>query len=173
MKKDIKLFITDIDGVWTNGGIYYDKSGNEFRKFNHSDSLGVFLLYLQKIPVAAFSEVYSEIAERRLKKLKITEVFLGIDNKLKVADSLREKYNITWDEIAYIGDDLNDIKLLQKVGLSAVPAHVPYYIKKNADYMLSKSGGDGVFREFVERYLDENDLLQETIEKYLSVVEME
>ena len=171
MKKTIKLFITDITGVWTNGDIFYDKGGNEFRKFNNSDGVGVFLLYLQAIKVAVISEDQSDILESRLNKFKITDVIMGAKNKLKEATLLKEKYKLDWDEIAYIGDDINDIKLLQKVGLSATPAQAPHYIKKIVDVVLRKEGSEGAFREFVEHYLDERNLLNDTIEKYLSVLE--
>ena len=80
-------------------------------------------------------------------------------------------YKLDWDEIAYIGDDINDIKLLQKVGLSATPAQAPHYIKKIVDVVLRKEGGKGAFREFVEHYLDDRNLLNDAIEKYLLVLE--
>ncbi len=171
MKNDIKLFITDINGVWTNNRVYYDKTGNETKCFNLNDGVGVMFLYLNNIPVVVLTEDRNEMIKRRLQNLKITDYYLGISNKIKTANEILEKYKVSWKETAYIGDDISDLPLLKKVGYAAVPAQAPYYIKKEVDKILSKQGGQGVFREFVETYLDEKGLLKQTIEKYLAVFE--
>lgn len=165
--KTIKLFISDIDGVWTDGGMYYDNTGNEFKKFNTSDSAGVAYLKLLNIPLAIISGENNLIAVNRLNKLKIEHVYLGIKDKLSVANNLINELNIGMDEVAYIGDDLNDIKLLEAVGLSAAPANANVYIQKRVDWVLPVKGGDGAFRAFVERYLSEKDLLNDAIELFL------
>lgn len=166
-QKKIKLFITDIDGVWTDGGMYYDKEDNEWKKFNTSDSAGVLFLKLAKIDFAIITGENTPIVQRRADKLGVVNCFLGIKDKVAIAEKLLEKYKLTWQEVAYIGDDINDIKLLQKVGLSACPNQAPDYIKSQVDWVLTKNGGDGVFREFVERYLDEKGLLENVIDTYL------
>jgi len=171
MKNNIKLFITDIDGVWTDSSVYYDKTGNETRKFNLNDSTGLLFLYLLNIPVIVITEENNEILKRRMNKLKVNEFFLGVTNKLAIAEELLEKYNVSWDEVAYIGDDINDIKLMKRVGYSATPAQAPHYIKRVANYVMMRKGGEGAFREFVEKYLDINGLLDSTIEKYLLINE--
>jgi 3-deoxy-D-manno-octulosonate 8-phosphate phosphatase (KDO 8-P phosphatase) len=168
--KSIKLFITDIDGVWTNGGMYYDNNGNELKKFNTSDSAGVLFLKLAKINMAVITGEDTNIVKRRVKKLNIDELFMGVKNKVKIADKIRKKYNLKWKEIAYIGDDINDILLLRKVGLSACPSSAEEYIKKEVDWVLNKKGGEGVFREFVQKYLSEQNQLEQIINKYLSSV---
>ena len=164
---DIKLFITDIDGVWTDGGMYYDNAGNELKKFNTSDSAGVLLLKVLNIPVAIISGEDTDIVRKRASKLRIEHVFLGIKDKLSVAQDLCKKLNIDMNEIAYIGDDLNDLKLLNAAKLSACPNDAPTYIKKHVDMILYKKGGEGVFREFVETTLEENNLLEKAIEKVI------
>lgn len=164
----IKLFITDIDGVWTDGGMYYDKGDNEWKKFNTSDSAGVLFLRLADIHFAIITGEDTPIVKRRADKLKVKDCFLGVKDKVAVAEQLIEKYNISWQEVAYIGDDINDIKLLQKVGLSACPNQAPEYIKNKVDWILTKNGGEGVFREFVERYLKEKGKLDKMIEIYLN-----
>ena len=163
----IKLFITDIDGVWTDGGMYYDKTVNEWKKFNTSDSAGVLFLRLADIHFAIITGENTPIVQRRADKLQVKHCFLGIKDKVAVAEQLLEKYNLNWQEVAYIGDDINDIKLLQKVGLSACPNQAPNYIKNKVDWVLTKNGGEGVFREFVERYLEEKGLLENVIDAYL------
>ncbi len=167
---NIKLVITDIDGVWTDGGMYYDDKGNELKKFNTSDSAGVAFLKALKIPVAIITGEDTEIVRRRAEKLKIEYVFSGIRNKLKVVRELADKLGITLKEIAFIGDDINDIPLLKAAGLSAVPSGAKYYVRKHARWILSARGGDGAFREFVERILKQNKLLNKAIEIYLDEI---
>ena len=165
---NIKLFITDIDGVWTDGGMYYDETGNEWKKFNTADSAGVLFLRLLGIPMAIITGENTQIVQRRADKLKVENCFLGIKDKVAVAENLLEKYNCKWSEVAYIGDDLNDIKLLEKVGLSACPNSAPEYIKSRVKWVMTKNGGDGVFREFVERYLIEKKSLNTVLDLYLN-----
>ena len=169
MKKqtDIKLFITDIDGVWTDGGMYYDNNGNEWKKFNTSDSAGVLFLKLLNIPTAIITGENTKIVARRADKLQIEDCFLGISDKVAIAEKLLEKYNLAWDEVAYIGDDINDILLLEKVGLSACPMQSPKYVKNKVNWVLSNKGGDGVFREFVEKYLIQKKIFNKVLNRYL------
>lgn len=149
-----KLVLTDIDGVWTDGGMYYDQTGNEWKKFNTYDSAGVIFCHQNKIPVGIITGEDTEIVKRRAEKLKIDYLFQGVINKLEIAKSVCDKLGISLEEVAYIGDDLNDVELLKAVGISGVPSSAPEYIKKNASIVLSKKGGEGVFREFVEYLLN-------------------
>lgn len=164
----IKLFITDIDGVWTDGGMYYDKEDKEWKKFNTSDSAGVLFLKLANIHIAIITGEDTPIVKRRASKLNVANYFLGIKDKVLVAEQLLEKYKLKWEEVAYIGDDINDIKLLQKVGLSACPNQAPDYIKSKVHWVLNKNGGEGVFREFVEKYLTVTGQLESTLNAYLN-----
>lgn len=167
--KDIQLFITDIDGVWTDGGMYYDNTtGNELKKFNTADSAGVVFLHLLNIPVAIITGEDTEIVRRRAAKLKIDHLFMGVQDKLAVAHKLCNDLGITLSQVAYIGDDLNDVKLLRAVALSAVPADAPHYVRSEATWKLDVKGGDGAFRAFVERYLEEKNLLQKAIEMFIN-----
>lgn len=164
--KDIKLFITDIDGVWTDGGMYYDQLGNEWKKFNTSDSAGVLFLKFLNIPLAIISGEDTDIVKRRAKKLKIDYVFLGVKNKVITAQELINKFNITWENVAYIGDDINDIQLLSKVGISATPINAPNYIKDKVNWVIPVKGGDGAFRAFIEKYLIEINELNNVLDLY-------
>lgn len=163
-----KLVITDIDGVWTDGGMYYDQSENELKKFNTSDSAGVLFLRLLNIPTAIITGENTQIVQRRANKLKIEHVFLGIKDKVKVAEELCEKLGINLNEVAFIGDDINDMKLLRKVGLSACPNNAPSYIKDIVNIKVKLNGGDGAFREFVETILISNHLLNEVLDIYIN-----
>ncbi len=150
---NIKLFITDIDGVWTDGGMYYDETGNEFKKFNTSDSAGVVFLHLLNLPVAIITGETTNMVKRRSEKLKVDYLFMGVSNKIEVANKLCADLNITLSQVAFIGDDINDMALLKEVGLSAAPQNAPDYIRKAVDWVIPVKGGDGAFRAFVEKFL--------------------
>ena len=165
---NIKLVLTDIDGVWTDGGMFYDQEGNELKKFNTSDSAGVLFCKLLNIPVGIITGERTEIVARRAKKLGIKHLFQGIKDKVQVAETLCSELGITLAEVAYIGDDINDIKLLQKVGIAGSPANASDYVKKYSSIITKTSGGDGAFREFVETILEQNQLMEEVLKKYLN-----
>lgn len=154
-----KLILTDIDGVWTEGGMYYDQSGNEWKKFNTADSAGVLFCKKLQIPVGIITGENTEIVKRRAEKLKVDYLFQGITAKLLVAQSLCSELNILLDEVAYIGDDIGDIALLKAVGISAAPDNAPSYIKDIVQFTTQKKGGEGAFREFVETIIGEQRLI--------------
>ena len=145
-----KLILTDIDGVWTDGGMYYDQTGNEWKKFNTSDSAGVIFAHRLGIPVGIITGEETYIVARRAEKLKIDYVFQGARNKLSIATELCQKLGITLNDIAYIGDDIVDMELLKVAGISGAPANAPTYVKALCNMVLTKKGGEGAFREFVE-----------------------
>lgn len=156
----IKLILTDIDGVWTDGGMYYDERGNELKKFHTYDSAGVLLAHACNVPVGILTSENTQIVERRAKKLKIDYLYQGVKNKLEQALVICRELNIDIKEVAYIGDDLGDIRLLKAVGYAGVPSSASDYIRELANVPLNKMGGEGVFREFVEKLLDVNELLK-------------
>ena len=162
----IKLVITDIDGVWTDGGMYYDEKGNELKKFNTSDSAGVLFLRKVNIPLAIMTAEETAIVARRATKLGVQMVFQGVADKLRQAESLCDVMGIKLSEVAFIGDDISDIRLLKAVGFSAVPPTAPEYVAQHAAIKLSTPGGDGAFREFIERLLNKLGLLNEALNDY-------
>lgn len=149
-----KLILTDIDGVWTDGGMYYDQTGNEWKKFHTYDSAGVLLAHKYNIPVGIITGENTKIVERRAKKLQIDYLFQGIQDKLQQAKQLCKELSIDMKDVAYIGDDIADRELLKAAGFSGVPSSAPEYIKQLATISLTKKGGQGVFREFVEKILN-------------------
>lgn len=165
-----KLFITDIDGVWTDGGMYYDQTGNELKKFNTSDSAGVLFLNYLNIPLAIITSENTQIVERRAKKLRIEHLYQGVKDKVGKAEEICRTVGVEMSEVAFIGDDLNDIPLLKKAGYPGVPANGPDYVKKYSKYELTKSGGEGAFREFVESILLQNDQMEKVLEMHLNQV---
>lgn len=157
--KQPKLILTDIDGVWTDGGMYYDQTGNEWKKFHTYDSAGVLFCHQHNIPVGIITGEETEIVKRRAEKLKVDYLFQNVSNKYEIVSKLSMELNIDFSEIAYIGDDLNDIDVLKNVGIAGVPSSAPDYIKVLATIKLEKKGGEGVFREFVERILKINKII--------------
>lgn len=158
MKELPKLVITDIDGVWTDGGMYYDEQGNEWKKFNTSDSAGVLFLRRLSIPLAIMTGERTEAVERRAQKLGVDYLFQGVKNKRQEAQKLCDQLNISLQEVAFIGDDLNDAELLQAVGYSGCPANAPHYIAAHTQWQGQKRGGEGAFREFVEEILQQHTI---------------
>ncbi|WP_321334249.1 HAD-IIIA family hydrolase [uncultured Bacteroides sp.] len=162
-----KLVITDIDGVWTDGGMYYTAEGDVMKRFSVKDGWGVIFLRQYDIPVAIMTGENTPIVQKRADKLKIKHCYLGVGNKLTKATELCTELGITLKEVAFIGDDINDIHLLREVGFSASPANTPDYIKKEVDYVTTAHGGYGAFREFVEKILSDNGVLQEALQRVM------
>lgn len=160
-----KLVITDIDGVMTDGGMYYTAEGDIMKRFSVKDGWGVIFLRKLNIPLAIMTGEDTQIVAKRAEKLKIEYCFLGVKNKVEKAEELCRKLGITLHEVAFIGDDINDLGLLRKVGFSCSPSNTPEYIKKEVNYVTSAHGGYGAFREFVEKILADNGILEEVIEK--------
>lgn len=163
-----KLIITDIDGVWTDGGMYYDNQGGEFKKFNTSDSAGVLLCRQLGIQVAIITGENTDIVSRRAKKLNIDLLFQGIKDKVSCAEEIWNKTGCTPSETAFIGDDFGDVPLLQKVGFAGCPANASEYIKKHAHWTGQKNGGEGAFREFVEHILSAEGILDATVDQIIT-----
>lgn len=150
-KPDIKLFLTDCDGVLTDGGMYYAADGIESKKFNTKDGMAFELLRKAGIKTGIITSEKTEIVRNRAVKIKADELFLGVKDKLNVVKGLCDKYGITLKDVAYIGDDINDISVLSVVGIAACPADAQNEIKQIANiHILTKSGGQGVVREFME-----------------------
>lgn len=145
-----KLILTDIDGVWTDGGMYYDQLGNEWKRFSTYDGAGVTIAHAHGIPVGIITGENTKIVERRAEKLKVDYLFQGVTDKLSIVEKLCEELNIKLSEVAYIGDDIADIPLLKSVGYSGAPSNAVQKVKEIVDYQSNIKGGDGAFRDFVE-----------------------
>ena len=147
----IKLLITDCDGVLTDGGVYYSAKGEELKKFNLRDGMGVERLRkLCSVDTGIMTGENSAIVTRRAEKLQIKHLYLGIKDKKRCLDEILPSLNLSADEIAYIGDDMNDYDVIRAVGLSASPADGNSLIKETVHYICTLPGGAGAFREFAE-----------------------
>ena len=149
----IKLLAIDVDGVLTDGGMYYSHSGEELKKFNTRDGMGIAMLQKKGLVVALITGEKSKIVMRRAKKLRIKEVYLGIEDKLEIVKKLCKKYKVSESEVAYIGDDVNDICIMKEVGLSIAVADATESVKTCADYITKARGGNGAVREVCDLIL--------------------
>ena len=159
--KKIKLFLSDVDGVMTDAGMYYTESGDEFKKFNTHDGMGFELLRKRGIKTGIITSENTKMVSRRAQKLKVDYLYQGKKDggKLAVAKEICIKEGIQLSEVAYIGDDLNCFDLLSNVGIAACPENAVKGIKLIPEIVkISKAGGDGAVRAFVD-YLIENDFL--------------
>ena len=150
----IKIFLSDVDGVLTDGGMYYTESGEEFKKFNCYDGMGMKLLQEKGYKVGIITSEDKQINRNRARKLKLDFDFHGIKDKLKFMQEFCINENFKLSEIAYIGDDINCFDLLSNVGVCACPKNAVSKIKNIPNIkLLNSSGGNGAFREFAEIYL--------------------
>jgi len=143
----IKLVAFDVDGVMTNGEIIYSESGEELKIFNAKDGHGVVMLNYKGFITAIITARQTSVVDRRAKDLDITHVYQGAKNKLIALQDLMEKYNLNFSEIAYVGDDMPDICVLDKVGLAFCPNDAVEEVKKICHFISSKKGGKGAVRE--------------------------
>ena len=152
-KKTIKLFLSDVDGTLTDGGMYYSESGDELKKFNTRDGMGFQLLREAGIKTGIITSEDTHIVANRAKKLKVDFLHQGKRNggKLVVAKEICGQLGITLDEVAYIGDDINCMELLEAVGVKACPGDACEEVKDIPGMMvMKKNGGEGCVREFIE-----------------------
>lgn len=166
-----KLILTDIDGVWTDGGMYYDQEFNELKKFHTYDSAGVLFAHELGIPVGIVTGEETTIVHRRAIKLKVDFIYQGVKDKLKTVNELITSLGIAMDDVAYIGDDINDIEVLKKVGISGSPSTAPIYVQKYSHIVTSSRGGEGAFREFVERIIGLENIEKILQEKAMLIME--
>jgi N-acylneuraminate cytidylyltransferase len=155
--KKIKLFLTDVDGVMTDAGMYYSENGDEMKKFNSQDGLGMRLLREAGIRTGIITTENTKLVERRAAKLKVDYLSQGRRDggKLEAAMDICQKEGISLEEVAYIGDDMNCIELLSSVGYAACPANAVTAVKSLPGIIiLQKRGGDGAVREFTEWILN-------------------
>ncbi len=152
----IKLTAFDVDGVLTDGSITYDENGVEYKTFNAKDGQGIVRLNETGIVTAIITARNNGTVMHRAQNLKIKELHQGQKNKIAKLEELMQKYNLTFDEVAYIGDDLPDICILEKVKLAGCPADAVDEVKSVANWVSTKNGGRGAVREFCDYILREN-----------------
>ena len=150
----IKLLVLDVDGVMTDGGMYYSENGDQIKKFNTKDGMAIQHLTKNGYQVAIISSGYTtEMIQKRAELLGVQRVYVGRDPKLTVLNQFCEELGIELNQVAIIGDDVNDLPVIKKVGFSAAPSDAMNVVKSNVDVILTKKGGDGCVREFIDAYI--------------------
>jgi YrbI family 3-deoxy-D-manno-octulosonate 8-phosphate phosphatase len=149
----IRLFATDVDGVLTDAGMYYTESGDEFKKFNTRDGMGIKLLQRAGLITALITQEETKLVARRGEKLAIPEVHQRVHDKLRALRDIAARHGLTLDEVAYMGDDVNDLEALKAAGFSATPADGIASVRRAVDYICRQQGGRGAVREVVDMIL--------------------
>lgn len=150
----IKLLVFDVDGVMTDGSITYDENGIEYKTFNAKDGHGLAKMIRNGFMTAVITGRRNGTVDRRAEDLRFTEVYQGVKNKLPILEGIMQKYELTFDEVSYMGDDEPDIPVLEKVGISACPADAVDSVKKVCNFISSKDGGKGAVRELCDFVFD-------------------
>ena len=151
----IKMVITDVDGVLTDGGMYYTNKGDVMKRFFVRDGMGVTLLRKKNIPTLIITKEETEMTRRWAKKMKIAKLYEGVVQKELILEKICKNFRVKPDEIAYIGDDVNDLELLKKIGLAVVPNDAIDEVKKICHYKCKTNSGHGAFRELADLILSE------------------
>ncbi len=152
--KRIKLLFLDVDGVLTDGGIWVDEGGREYARFDIQDGKGILRAQEAGLIVAFVTAKQLEATKRRAEALGVKDVWLGVKDKAKVFETLRERYGLNSEEIAVVGDDLQDLPAMERAGLAVAVANARPEVKEIASYITRANGGKGAIREFVELILE-------------------
>lgn len=162
----IRCLVLDVDGVLTKGDITYTSSGEELKTFHAKDGMGLAIAHAMGLQTAIITGRTSPIVERRAKELKISHVQMGSHNKSAGLQVVLDTLQVEPQEVAYMGDDLNDLGVMSKVGLAMTPQDGVPEIKDIAHYICQANGGEGAVREAVEYILKREGLWEEAVRKY-------
>ena len=157
----IKMLISDVDGVWTDGTFYKGTDNLEFKRFSILDGVGVAMARAAELHIALISGRYSPATEHRARELNIEDIYNGGLNKLPAYADLKTKYGLSDNEVAYIGDDLIDIPVMEQVGFPIAVQNAHPRVKAIAAFITEESGGQGAFREAVEWVIDQQGRTKE------------
>ncbi len=153
LAKKIRLLVLDVDGVMTDGGLYYDANGLVMKRFHVHDGIGIRLAKAAGIEIAVISGMAAPCVLKRLEALGVTEYHGGADNKYPLLNAMRQRLGLEWDEIAYLGDDWVDLAPMSSVGLPAAVANAVPEVKELARFVTQKEGGNGAVRECIDLLL--------------------
>jgi 3-deoxy-D-manno-octulosonate 8-phosphate phosphatase (KDO 8-P phosphatase) len=164
--KKIKLLLLDVDGVLTDGRLYYGNSGEEMKAFNIQDGLGIKLLQQGNVQVGIITGRVSALLQRRADELGISPVVQGREDKLTALNELLQTMDISLDEIAFMGDDLPDLAVIRRVGLGITPANGSATLAQQAHWQTTRRGGDGAVRDVAEMILGAQGSLDSILAAY-------
>ncbi|MCX6154717.1 MAG: HAD-IIIA family hydrolase [Candidatus Kapabacteria bacterium] len=155
--KNVKILVMDVDGTLTDSSMYYSERGEELKRFSTRDGMGLTIFHKHGFQSAILTSENSIIAQQRAKKLKVNHVIIDSKDKSNDLINLVESLDLKLNNVAYIGDDVNDAEAMKLAGISACPADSVNLIKDIADYQCKFNGGNGAVREFIELILQNND----------------
>lgn len=165
---DIRLIVSDVDGVWTDGKIIYIGDQREMKEFNVRDGLAAKLAQKAGITIALVTSRRSPALERRARELGIAELHQGAANKLQETERLALKLSVSFDQMLYVGDDLPDLAPMTRAAISAAPSDAAPEVLAAATWKLTTRGGHGAFRELVERLLRERGDWDKLVRDFIS-----
>lgn len=165
----IKYWVLDVDGTMTDGSIYYDESGNELKKFNTKDAAGFFALHALDMKIIVITGRECNATRRRMDEMKVDYIYQNIKNKKEFLETFLSENGILKEEVAYVGDDLNDLSAMTLAGFIACPKDSCTEICEFADYVSSVCGGNGVIRDVVQYILKQRKQWEEAISRAYSL----
>lgn len=165
--KQIKLVIFDVDGVLTDGSLFFGDDGSEYKAFNSLDGHGIKMLQQSGVDIAIITGRVSQVVKHRMRDLNVTHLYQGCSDKLPVYQELLEKVNLKASQVAYMGDDVIDLPVMTKVGFSAAVDNAHQFVKQHSDWTSSYIGGHGAARELCELIMDAQGNLDSVFEGYL------
>jgi 3-deoxy-D-manno-octulosonate 8-phosphate phosphatase (KDO 8-P phosphatase) len=163
----VKAVMLDVDGVLTDGGIYYDPTGREIKRFHVADGLGMELLRHAGIRVVILSGRVAEAITRRAAELRVTDCYQGVRDKKAQIEKLRQQWQLKAEELLYVGDDLNDLPAFEAVGVRVAVANADDMLRSQAHYVTQATGGNGAVREVCEWLLKARGEWEKAVEAYL------
>ncbi|MGZ8095655.1 MAG: 3-deoxy-manno-octulosonate-8-phosphatase KdsC [Methylosarcina sp.] len=165
--KKIKLLILDVDGVLTDGKLFFDNQGNEYKSFHVRDGFGLKLLRMTGVEVAVISGRKSTSVDLRMKNLDIEHVYQGHENKQAAFEEIIGKMNVTPDQVAFVGDDLVDLLIMSRVGLAVTVDDANFAVKQRADWCTRMPGGQGAVREVCDLIMQAQGHFEGLVTTYL------
>lgn len=167
LAKLTRLIAFDVDGVMTDGGLYYSDSGEEFKRFNSQDGHGLKMLRASGVEVAIITGRSSRCVEERAHNLGLVHVYQGVENKLQAMINLLSKLQLSRDAAAYMGDDIVDLSVMRHVGLAISVPEAPQLVREHSSYVTQRSGGHGAVREACDLIMSAQGTMESQIAPYL------
>ena len=164
--RSIKAFFFDVDGTLTSGTLILGTEGEAYKIFHAQDGMALGLAHRMGYITGFITGRTSDIVRVRAEELKVDVLLMGVKNKVQAVAAALEKYRLCWEEVAFMGDDLNDLSVMKNVGLSGCPKDSVQEVLEISNFISSKNGGDGAVREFLEYIMKNNGIWKKILEKY-------
>lgn len=165
--REIRLLICDVDGVMTDGGLYFGDDGQEYKTFHSRDGLGMKMLQRSGVKLAVITARTSEVVTHRMNNLEIEYVFQGQQDKVQAFEQLCNKLGLDNEQVAYVGDDVVDLPVMTKVGFAVAVADAHEIVKQHAHWITEHDGGHGAVRDVCELLMQAQNTFEEQLSVYL------